>query len=251
MKKNQSSIKKLLQGLASKKPMRSIAAITCSFETQCRLLPGSEMYKLTWINPDDVELCIKNSKKYRLKKGKFIQGGSWDKKGTAPVNEVRPTITQTIHQLFSRKLDYTETIQYKLMNEQIRQGKTSYWCSNARDLDTYFRILINAYHSIRNQGFKTQDELSRTDPDAVSNKKLQQDEIQVYLGRNGQLILGRGGTHRLEIAKILGIEIIPVQIRLVHKHWAQKCFEEHRTRSLEKALHSCLHNKEEKKKRSC
>lgn len=240
MKKN-SAIKTLVQAMVRQKAVRSAAALFCGFKTQTRLLPGPEMHTLIWTEPRNVRLCIRDTKKYRLKINGFVRGGAWDTKGTAPIQEVRPVICETIEQLFVHELDFRETTQYRLMKERILLGKTTYWCSTLEDLDTYFTILLSAYSSIKKYGFKTQAELSASDPDKI-RRKGREDEIQVYLGRNGQLILGRGGTHRLLMAGLLNLERIPVQVRLVHKNWARKCFEESPEKKLEKSLRLCLEN---------
>jgi hypothetical protein len=43
--------------------------------------------------------------------------------------------------------------------------------------------------------------------------------IFVHIGRNGEIIFTSGGNHRLCIAKILGIENIPVRVWLRHTKW--------------------------------
>lgn len=46
-------------------------------------------------------------------------------------------------------------------------------------------------------------------------------EITVDIGRNGELLYAGFGIHRLSIAKILGIEKVPVIVGMRHARYCQ------------------------------
>ncbi len=62
------------------------------------------------------------------------------------------------------------------------------------------------YQDIKNNGYKSQKELG----------KKGTKEVEVLIGRNGDIIF-RDGNHRLSIAKILGIQKIPVIVNVWHE----------------------------------
>jgi hypothetical protein len=43
----------------------------------------------------------------------------------------------------------------------------------------------------------------------------------LHIGRNGELILGNNGNHRIAIAKVLGIQSVPCWVRGRHLLWQQ------------------------------
>ena len=53
-------------------------------------------------------------------------------------------------------------------------------------------------------------------PAADGIRKSVLDDISVNLGRNGEILFNNRGHHRLSIAKILGINTVPVQVVVVH-----------------------------------
>jgi ParB-like chromosome segregation protein Spo0J len=66
------------------------------------------------------------------------------------------------------------------------------------------------YSSIRKKGIKRPGFFNRIDP------------LYVFLSRDGELLWGSGGNHRLAIAKILELEKIPVKIRVCHAEFSSQ-----------------------------
>ena len=96
-----------------------------------------------------------------------------------------------------------------------------YWCKSHEDVDEYFSRLIRAYESIKLAGYKSQSELVAASSGDV--RKLS-DEIRIFIGREGEFILGTGGTHRVLIAQMLGVERVSVRLVGVHERFLDSCF---------------------------
>ena len=88
-------------------------------------------------------------------------------------------------------------------------------CRTQEDLDAYFRTLEDIYRDFSNGIYHTQDERTPAHPDRRS--KLYPNEVLLSIDREGQYMLETGGTHRLSIAKLVGLKEIPVTI--IRKHY--------------------------------
>lgn len=48
------------------------------------------------------------------------------------------------------------------------------------------------------------------------------DQISVNVARDGKLLFNNRGLHRLSIAKIVGVEKIPISVVVWHSKWVQR-----------------------------
>jgi len=143
----------------------------------------------------------------------FVLDGDWDEER----DPLEPH--KTIEELFVRGIPYRATEQYAYMMKNMRAGwyGGSYWCKTPEEIDAYFERLVKAYADIHDHGYKTQKELGLPG----------EDEILVVINREGDLMLGPGGTHRLDIARRLGIDVLPVLVYGVHYLWVRDRLREH------------------------
>ncbi len=137
--------------------------------------------------------------------GRFLVGGDWDRSIVA--FEPRSVFDQ----LFNEGRAPAETDEYRYLQERIVAGRFAHThgCTSITELDRYFEDLIRAYETIRDEGYRTQEELGEDG----------HDEIRVCIDRNGRFAIVGGGTHRLSIAQTLGIEAVPVLVKRVHSGW--------------------------------
>lgn len=173
-------------------------------------------------SPHDLQRCLINSYPSR----KFILEGDWDTTGSGPIAEVREITYSTVKEIFVGNIPYTKTAQYKKMIKAIelyRAGEVAnpaaaggYWCRSHDDVHEYFAKLHRAYDSIKTHGYKKQSVIQKENPGDI---KKDEDEIQVLLDRNGDIVLGFGGTHRTIITQILQVEKVYVKLRGVHKEF--------------------------------
>jgi len=137
--------------------------------------------------------------------------GAWD----LSENEYAPFRMEQIKELFEEKLPYRQTKFYRRMIDELeRNGTTHAPKLDSRDaVDAYFIRLEKLHRSMRDYGFQ-----------ARSPQRLQQErEITIRIGRDGTPIKSGEGTHRLALARLLGIERVPVVVDLVHTHWIKAC----------------------------
>lgn len=163
------------------------------------------VYKIIYVNPAEIN--------YEVKGGTvpYIQDGDWD------LNKRDFTIHETITKMFVDNLPASETEQYEIMKKAIQKKDwhMSRNCRTQEELDNYFKELRDIYMDFSNGVFRLQYEANKTG--VQKRSKLYPDQILLSIGRNGEYILESGGTHRLSIAKLLGLKSVPAVI--IRKHY--------------------------------
>lgn len=141
--------------------------------------------------------------------GRFVLDGDWEAHLRPFV--IRPTVTQ----LFVDGVDRDATDEYRKLRRRVEEGdlRWTHGCRTVADVERYFDALTASFESIRRTGYRTQEELGVRGGD----------EIRVCVDRHGRLCVFGGGTHRLSIARILGLERVPVLVKRVHAEWVRSC----------------------------
>ena len=146
----------------------------------------------------------------------FVWPGDWDLNAKS-INEYYTEVStsyRSVMQIFKDGTSYKQCDEYIEKSITIqKKGKTSR-ADTIDDLDRYFKSLIELENNIRLFGYKEQKDLGK-DPN---------DEIGVFIGRNGEFIKAEDkfcGTHRFAIAKYLRLKSVPVCILAVHEIWAR------------------------------
>ncbi|MDQ2050798.1 hypothetical protein RBH26_09905 [Natronolimnohabitans sp. A-GB9] len=114
---------------------------------------------------------------------------------------------------FADGVDWTETPFVERCLELADDGVPSWRSLTTRDaiLDRCAKI-DSLYERIKRDGYLTQRELGYDSLLGVT------DEVLVDIGRDGELLFVNG-RHRLAIAKLLGLESIPVGVLVRHRSW--------------------------------
>jgi len=106
-------------------------------------------------------------------------------------------------QRFAEGNEWEDTVYYQTGMERINAGKSfsplSY-SQTVSGLKKYLQSLDNLYADIKENGY---------DMSSV---------ITAQIGRNGELMVIQG-QHRVTIARIIGVEKIPVRIQYRHDEW--------------------------------
>lgn len=112
-------------------------------------------------------------------------------------------------QRFDEGIEWVDTIYYRELVEQFQEQD---WTpAEAADLAmSRCRSLDQLYDSVASVGYQSQQEL-RGSP---------LHEVTVTIGRDGELRYNCEGRHRLTIAKLLGVDSIPVLVLTTHKQFA-------------------------------
>lgn len=157
--------------------------------------------------------------KYRLAGRVF--DGDWDMT-TQQFSD--STIYQSFVAHFQEGVPWEETDFYNETLAAIEAGGTPWDCQSRSDLDRRCVRLDRIYEQIEQQGYKTQNELHDLGDPTTSPYRIYRviwSEIAVNIGRDGEFIF-QDGRNRLAMARVLGLERVPVVILVRHSHWQQK-----------------------------
>lgn len=152
-----------------------------------------------------------------------IKAGDWDTNRRRFTDSV---IYRSFRGYFEKDVPWTETEFYEQALTVIDDGGSPWGCRSAADLDQRCQRIDRLYDTIDNEGYKTQAELleSGVHPfdHARPNRYTQtvDGEIALTVGRDGELLF-YDGRNRLAVAKLLGLDSIPVVILVRHSHWQQ------------------------------
>ena len=167
----------------------------------------------------------------RLKFGSFdrvtnigsVRGGDWDRH-TRSIGR-HPTI-RGLHQRFEEGYDWEDTDYFSHNVRQIQAGREMKGCSTVEAFRQRRCAFIDSlYERIAREGYRSQAELG---PEAVdlnrhdpTEDRLRTNEVGLNIGRHGEWFIN-SGFHRLAIARILGLETIPVQVIVRHTGWQRR-----------------------------
>ena len=215
-----------------------LAELCGRVDLQRRWLNANDL-PLVDIDPRRIARCVTRSGLSR----ELISEGDWDLSHVAPLCQARLNETAAVEDIFAHDRHFRETAQYAQMHQAVaryRSGECTdpaqqgaYWCRSEEDIARYFETLSRAYHGIRRHGYKTQQELARQHPD---ESRHPDDEMQVLITRDGEVVLGYGGSHRLAIVQLLGLASVPVRVVALHPRWLDHF------RQRKHSLRSCLHH---------
>jgi len=168
--------------------------------------------KIYWIEPEKIKYTSLRWFRVYLDNGKIIRGG-WDR---LEQRFEDLDLYLAFKERFVEGGNWENTLFYRRILSEIRDGKVRWGCRNNPDLDRRFENLDALFQNIKHHGYKTQGEI--LSEGNIYNPMQLKDEITVNVGRNGDLLFNNGG-HRLAIAKLLGIKKIPVKITVRHPEW--------------------------------
>jgi hypothetical protein len=154
--------------------------------------------------------------KYRLAGRVF--DGDWDR-GDARISD--SIIYRSFASRFEDDVPWEETVFYEENLTLIEGGATPWGCASRSDLDERCKRLDGLYERIATEGYRSQDELHEAgDPTTSPHRayRVLWGEIAVHVGRDGEWIF-QDGRHRLAIARIQGLEEVPVVVLVRHEKW--------------------------------
>lgn len=190
-------------------------------------------YELIHIDPDRIKYMIVPALRYEYpRSGTYVLDGDWDQLQTysnyfstkkfkennnssafLPFSEYG--LYQSMCKHFNDDVPWKETKWYQYL--MSISDELSY--DSPEEVYERFEELDRLYTDIREEGYKTQRELQERGQKCYFSQ-LSTDEILVDIDRNGRFIF-EDGRHRLAIAKILGLEQIPVRVLVRHTRWQE------------------------------
>lgn len=169
--------------------------------------------KTYMVSPQRITYCSLREFNVHDFKGRVI-GGDWDRleKTFEDLD-----IYFALRQVCMERKHWTETAFYQRALDGLNRGELSWWgCRDKSNFDRRCKGLELLYQRIKHEGYKSQREMilsqKHYDPRSL------EDEVTVSVGRHGDLLFSNS-AHRLAIARLLGIQKIPVKIAVRHPEW--------------------------------
>jgi hypothetical protein len=172
--------------------------------------PGQDA-ALVWVDPAKINLVYGGPRVYPkkdlLNHGGGELDGDWDRPWKVPFEEL--DVHQALRHRFIEGGAWETTGYYERIVGEIKAGKKKWGCKTEAEFRQRCAGLDELFMRMTADGYRTQGEL-KTDRPA--------DEVRVAVRRDGRLLFV-DGRHRLSIARLLGLERIPVRIVARHSRW--------------------------------
>src|SRR6056297_2909812 len=156
-----------------------------------------------------------------------VLGGDWDRT-TERFEEM--DVFRAYERHFEDGVPWDETAFYARIVAEIDDGATRWGCRTRAAFDERCEQIDRLYEAIRTDGYRTQDEIHSsnvTDPiggehplrgrEQLKTERFKH-EIAVNIGRDGEVFFS-DGRNRLSIAKLLGLDGLPVRVLRRHRRW--------------------------------
>lgn len=153
-----------------------------------------------------------------------VVDGQWD-------NEVVPTeetvFMEGFRERFSENRPWNETKLYQYHKAKLQRGESLWGCTSLEEFDERLKTLDNLFKDISESGYKSQKDLLESSGTPEATRDIHRywppnlNEVILNVGRNGELIL-HDGRHRYYMARLAGIDEIPVRIKVRHAQWQEK-----------------------------
>lgn len=188
-------------------------------------------WEIIFVRPDEIEYLLTPRFRELSKTGTHVVDGEWDqsvcqyelmltslhsnynqnKRCKLPFDNYGLYRASELH--FKNDVGWEETDFYKWMDDLPERVISGYRSSRFSQFD-------KLYENISSNGYLSQKELTQDSKLRFLNRNAPDDEVLINIGRDGELIMD-DGRHRLIIAKILGVEEIPVRVHVRHKKWIE------------------------------
>lgn len=152
-----------------------------------------------------------------------VVDGDWDL--DAPPFE-KSDVYRDVVAHFRHGIPWSKTVRFLRKCRRIERGGDSKGCTSVRELRERYKAIDDMYESLRAGEYLTQGELRRKDPDRYARLFYKDtaihpllDEVVVDIGRDGRLIHRHHGRHRLSIARLIGLDSIPMLVNVRHREW--------------------------------
>lgn len=181
-----------------------------------------EPYRIAWVDPARIEYVSRVTGADRFRLLGAVVGGDWDR---CPLRFSETDVYHAFEAHFDEGDPWEETAYFERVVERIEDGDKMWGCDTRAAFERRCAELDELYDTIRENGFKTQRQLAADgthDPITRSwytlPRRVINDEIAVDVSRTGELLF-YDGRHRFAIARVLGVDEIPILILRRHEHW--------------------------------
>lgn len=175
-------------------------------------------YRIFLVHPDQICRCPIESPSTTPLRPSPVIGGGWDKNLRKFSEDV---VFRSFDSRFNEGAKWENTDYYDFMVEWIDNNGSYKGIKNRSKLVERCRQLDNLYQHIKQHGYLSQQDLNDQKVSALDTEfhlPPERKEITVNVTREGEFVWS-GGAHRLSIVKLLGLDSIPVRIKIRHKQW--------------------------------
>lgn len=170
--------------------------------------------RLRWVDPAAIEFDLLPDGPQLPAWGR-VEDGRWDR--TDDRFAERP-VPRAIEAHYRDGVPWRETPLPAVVREQIERFGDAWGHTGARALERRIKAIERLYDRLSASGYRTQTDLLEEDTPGPPPVPVL-GEITVEIGHDGRLCWRRNGQHRLAIARVLGIERVPVVVARRHADW--------------------------------
>ena len=157
-----------------------------------------------WIDPAEVRYALGG---VPVRSGRVVD--SWPPVELVPFDE--HVHVRFAHAHWREGLSWEETGAYEYMLEQIRRRGRQDGCFDLDDVRRRYERLDELFETVRREG------RLRTRPELDPRARDEDGGIFVHVGPTGEPAIGDSGKHRMVIAKLLDLDVVPARIGYVHR----------------------------------
>ena len=173
-------------------------------------------FKLYWISPSRVkyDAISPGAKAFRFNTDTGrVRDGDWDRKRRDITDH---SLWDGLHERYEQGIPWPETEYYQRKLQPIHEGKKSVGCYSEQELREKYEQIDRVYESMKADGYRSEREI-------VGARRAEAlHEITVHVGRDGTLLRGGAGNHRIRLAHFLELDEIAVRIVVRHEQWQAK-----------------------------
>jgi len=193
-----------------------LAPLVAAHELRRQIRPSrytdAQPFCLRWIEPERIRRSLLETAPRRPQWGRVIDG-NWESEWELFDGRAVP---RGITQRYREGRDWRETALFDAFREQLARFGNAWGYTDVGEFTERCREIDRLHDSLSEDGYRRQESLHGSVKYATTARL---DEINVDIGPDGRFYWRSYGQHRLAIAKLLEIDVVPVVIHRRHARW--------------------------------
>jgi len=180
------------------------SSIRHAFRKREPVTPIADPCKIIWVRPADIIFKISGDHDLHADD---ILAGDWDLDRALVVDSIK---YQSICKHFQDGVAWEDTELFDFYTDRFRRGEVVRGADSLPRLKRQYETRVDPlFRDLRANGFRIARDLWGR-PTNVPH---------VHIGRGGEILYGTKGNHRLAMAKLLSIRVVPCHVRTRHADW--------------------------------
>ena len=190
---------------------------------QPSMFTDADPYKIITVPPEEIQYKLRLDDPDRdvgyfdwWRERNRVYDGEWDRHRTS-FREFHGTLYDCFEAHFLDGVPWSETEFIQQVLDEVEGGNPTWHTSTSRQ-DVFDRCdeLDGIWTSITTEGYRRQAAVS-----TALDWRKDYSEVMVNIGRDGDYLQNAEGKHRLIMARLAGIEEIPVRVIVRHREWQE------------------------------